>query len=126
MNRYMKAAAAGGLAGGLVVGLAFMVLGSGLLLGRDSAPAMAFTTALQEQPSHKDMHRMMDAVHGDGTSLRRHEAMGPDTDEMMDQCAAMLAMMQEMPDMMPGSGPGIMGSQNGDSMRDMMRSMMGQ
>ena len=126
MNSYMKAAAVGGLAGGLVVGLAFLVLGSGLLSGRDSAPAMAFTTASQEQPSHEDMHRMMDAVHGEGASQRMHKAMGPDAEEMMDQCTAMMAMMQEMQNMMPGSGPGMMGGQTGDSMRDMMRRMMAQ
>jgi hypothetical protein len=60
------------------------------------------------------MHRMMDAVHGEGTSQRMHEAMGPDAEKMMDQCAAM----------MPGSGTGMMGGQNGDAMRDMMQSMM--
>jgi hypothetical protein len=46
--------------------------------------------------------------------------MGPNAEEMMDQCAAMTAMMQEMQNMMPGSGPGMMGGRNGGSMRDMM------
>ena len=124
MSSYIKGVAVGGLAGGLVVGLALLVVGNGLLSGRDSIPAMAFTTTSQEQSSHEDMHRMMDAVHGDGTSQRMHETMGPDAEEMMDQCAAMMAMMQEMQSTMPGNGPGMMGGRNGDSMRDMMRRMM--
>jgi hypothetical protein len=66
------------------------------------------------------MHRMMDGVHGEGASQRMHEAMGPNAEEMMDRCAAMMAMMNEMQSMMPGSGPGMMGGQNGDSMRRMM------
>jgi len=126
MNGRMKAAALGGLVGGLVVGLAFLVLGSGALSGRDFTPVAAVSAASQEQPSHEDMHRMMGAVHGEGTSQRMHEAMGPNGEEMMDQCAAMMAMMKEMQNMMPGSGPGMMGGQNGDSMRDMMRRMMAQ
>jgi hypothetical protein len=120
LNGHLKAATVGGLAGGIVVGLAFLVLGSGVLSGRDSAPAIAFTTVPQEQPSHEDMHQMMDAVHGEGASRRMHEAMGPNAEGMMEQCVAMMAMMKEMQNMMPGSGPGMMGGQNGDSMRDMM------
>jgi uncharacterized membrane protein len=127
MNSYMKAAAVGGLAGGLVVVLAFLVVGlvgSDILSGRRSTPAMAFTTASQGQPSHEDMHRMMDAVHGEGASQRMHESMGPNAEEMMDQCAAMMTMMPETQNMMPGSGPGMLGGQNSDSMQDMMRRMM--
>lgn len=126
MNRHMKAAAVGGLVGGLVVGLAFLMLGTGLLLGRDFTPVAAVTAASQEQPSHEDMHRMMDAVHGEGTSQRMHESMGPNAEEMMAQCAAMMTMMQEMQNMMPGSGHGMMVGQNGDSMRDMMRRLVEQ
>jgi predicted lipid-binding transport protein (Tim44 family) len=121
MNGYMKTAAVGGLAGGLVVGLAFLVVGIGALSGRDYTPALAFTTASQKQPSHGDMHRMMDAVHGEGTSQRMHEAMEPNAEEMMDQCAATMPMMGEMHNMMAGAGPGMMGGQNVYSMRDMMR-----
>jgi hypothetical protein len=87
---------------------------------------MAFTTASQEQSSHEDMYRMMDAVHGDGTSQRMREAMGPDAEQMMDQCPAMMAMTQEMQNMMPGNAPGMMGGQNGDSIGNMMRHMMAQ
>jgi uncharacterized membrane protein len=123
MNGHMKAAAVGGLVGGLVVVLAFLVVGlvgSDILSGRNSTPAMASTTASQKQPSHEDMHRMMDAVHGEEASQRMHETMGPGAEEMMDQCAAVMAMMPEMQNMMPGNGAGMMGGQNGDSMRDMM------
>jgi hypothetical protein len=70
------------------------------------------------------MHRMMDAVHGEGTSQRMHEAMGPDAETMIDQCEAMMAMMEQMQNMMSGTGPGMMGGHNGDSMRDMMQLMM--
>lgn len=44
--------------------------------------------------SHETMHVMMDAMHGDGTAERVHEAEGGE--EMMDQCAAMMSMMGDM------------------------------
>ena len=121
MNGYVKAAAVRGLVGGLVVGLAFLVVGIGLWLGRDDTPAMAFAAASQRQPSHEDMHRMMDVVRGEGTSQRMHEAMEPNAEEMMDQCASMMGVMGEMHNMMPGAGPGMMGGPNGGSTRDMLR-----
>ena len=56
------------------------------------------------------MHQMMDARHGEGASERMHEAMGEDTERMMDQCVAMMNMMS---------------SGGNESMSDMMRRMMG-
>ncbi len=126
MWRHVKVAAAGGMVGGLAVGMAFLMLGSGTWSAR--SPAQAKVTALTPGggPTHEDLNEMMDAVHGAGTSRRMHEAMGSDAEEMMDQCAAMVATVKDMQDMMPGSGPGMMGGQNSGSMGDMMRRMMAQ
>lgn len=126
MWSHVKVAAAGGVVGGLAVGMAFLILGSGPWSAR--SPAQAKGTALTPGagPTHEDLHEMMDAVHGEGTSRRMHEAMGLDAEEMMDQCAAMVAMVEDMQNMMPGSGPGMMGGENNDSAGDMMRRMMAQ
>lgn len=43
---------------------------------------------------HETMHEMMEAMHGQGTAARMHELEG--AEEMMDRCAAMMAMMGEM------------------------------
>jgi len=51
------------------------------------------------------MHQIMDATHGEGAGQRMHEAMGPDAEGLMDQCVAMIGMMQNMRDMM-NSGRG--------------------
>ena len=67
--------------------------------------------------SHPQRHEMMDVVHGPGTSQRMYQAMGPDAEKMMDQCAAMMNMMDGMSGM--SSMQGMMGT--GD-----MRGMMGQ
>lgn len=48
----------------------------------------------------KGIHQMVDAVHGEGTSQRMHEAMGGDTEKMMDQCAAGMQKMRDMQGMM--------------------------
>lgn len=73
----------------------------------ERTPATAMT--------HEQMHRMMDAMHGEGASDRMHEMMGEEGDQMMDQCVAMMNMM---------GGMGRMGD-NPESMEDMMRRMMG-
>ncbi|MPZ15314.1 MAG: hypothetical protein GEU73_12965 [Chloroflexi bacterium] len=64
----------------------------------------------QSAPTHEQMHQMMDAMHGEGTSARMHEMMG---EQMMDQCVQMMAMMQNM--------PGMMGGQSDQSMQEMMQ-----
>ena len=43
--------------------------------------------------THQQMHEMMDAMHGEGTSQRMHDVM-PDSEKMMEQCAAMMDMMK--------------------------------
>lgn len=44
--------------------------------------------------SHEAMHRMMDAMHGEGTAARMHQIEG--ADEMMTQCSGMMDMMGGM------------------------------
>jgi len=76
-----------------------------------ASPEGASQQAGQHQPSggHEQMHRMMDAMHGEGTSQLMHEAMGEDGEKVMDQCEAMMKeeMMEDMQAMM--SGDGMMG-----------------
>jgi hypothetical protein len=66
-----------------------------------------------QEPSktHQQMHQMMDAVRGEGTSQRMHEAM-PGSEEMMEECASMMDMMENMEGMMNGMG-GMMGNGSG-------------
>lgn len=94
-----KAAIAGAL-----VGLALFAVTSGPLFAAPSTPAASGV------PTHEQMHRMMDAVHGEGISQRVHVAMGPDGEKLMDQCIAMMGMMQNM---------------NMHGMQGMMNGMMG-
>jgi len=68
---------------------------------------------------------MMDAMHGEGTSQRMHDAMGEDAERLMDQCVAMMNMMQMMPGMRDGSARGGDEAQPDDGMREMMNRMMG-
>lgn len=104
------------LVGGLLVGLG--------LFGLTALPLFAQTPPAT--PTHEQMHQMMDAMHGEGTSQRMHEAMGPEAEQLMDQCVAMMGMRQHMPGMMGRGGmSGLMGGQNSQSMPDMRRSMMG-
>ena len=66
---------------------------------------------------HPQTHEMMDVVHGPGTSQRMYRTMGPDAEKMMDQCAAMMNMMDGMSGM--GSMQGMMGAEG-------TRGMMGE
>jgi hypothetical protein len=102
-----RLALGGGLAG--LVALAFSV---GLVIAQDPSPS---PTSQSGAPlTHEQMHQMMDMMHGPGTSERMHEAMGADAEALMDQCAAMMAMM-----------PGMMQGRSGRPMQDMMDRMMG-
>ena len=51
--------------------------------------------------THEQMHQMMDAIHGEGTSQRMYEAMGVEADAMMEQCAAKMNMMPLPPILAP-------------------------
>lgn len=64
-------------------------------------------TSPQAPMTHEQMHQMMDAMHGGGSSDRMHEAMGPDSEKLMDQCTAMMSMMQMMPGATNRSMPGM-------------------
>jgi hypothetical protein len=95
--------------GGVLAGLALLAVTSGPISAQTPEPAPG------NAPTHEQMHQMMDAMHGEGASQRMHEAMGPQAEEMMDQCTSMM-----------GNGmSGMMGGQNGQSMQNMMRGMMG-
>ena len=87
------------------------------LLGLTSVPALAQTPASPSpspspvtpapeviQQMRERMNQMMDAVHGAGTIQRMAEAMGPDGEKMIDQCATMMGTMQNTQ-----SGGGMMG-----------------
>lgn len=96
---------------GVLAGVALLAFSAGMLVAQ-TPPARAGGA-----PTHEQMHQMMDTVHGAGTSQRMHEAMGPNGEQLMDQCVGMMNMMQGM--------GGMMGGQNGRSMQDMMTQMMG-
>lgn len=101
MTRMMTLTIGGLVAVALATGLTTGVLLTPPLRAHPASPP----TPMSGQPlTHDEMHRMIDAMHGEGASERMHEAM-PGSEEMMDQCAAMMAMMghqqnQSMPDMM--------------------------
>ena len=110
MNKHRMIALGGVLAG--VIGLAFT---AGVLLAQPAPtpPAPMHGRTM----THEQMHQMMDAMHGEGTSQRMHEAMGADAERLIDQCVAMMNMMGMMGDMH--------GDQNRQPMQDMMDRMMG-
>ncbi len=56
-------------------------------------PAIPVTAQSASSPAeiHETMDTMMDAMHGPGTADRMHQV--PGAEEMMDQCAAMMAAM---------------------------------
>lgn len=86
--------------GALFGALAAIPLTAGVLLAQASpTPSQP---AAPQQVTHDQMHQMMDAMHGDGTSDRMHQVMGAEADAMIDQCAMMMSMM---------SGMGMMGGQ---------------
>lgn len=95
----------------VIAALVLLAFGTGVAIGQ-FWPA-ASVVASQAAPSHEQMHALMDAMHGPGTSQRMHEAMGPDAERLMDQCVA------AMPDMRG------MTSMTGSGMDRMMQSMMG-
>ena len=101
--------------GGAIVGLALLLFAARPSFAQPPTPGPGTMT-------HEQMHTMMDAMHGAGTSQRMHEAMGADAEKLMDQCVSMMGMMQSMQGMM-GDG-NMSGMMNGQSMQDMMQDMM--
>jgi hypothetical protein len=97
--------------GAIIAAVAALGVTAGVLLAQ---PDSTQTPPPGGANTHAQMHQMMDAMHGAGTSDRMHEAMGADAERMIDQCVAMMSMMS-----------GMMGGQNGRSMQDMMDRMIG-
>lgn len=86
---------------GAATGLALLVVTSGSALASGGAAPESAGSASQTQ-GHGQMHQMMNSVHGEGTSQRMHEAMGPQAEKMMDQCASGMGNMDNMQGMMGG------------------------
>ena len=103
--------------GGARIGLAVLASTTGALVAQEPTAPPGGTPTPGEM--HETMHRMMDAVHGAGTSDRMHEAMGPDGERLMEQCSAMMAMMGMMAQMMGGDMSGMMGGQGMEGMMGM-------
>ncbi|MGH2588605.1 MAG: hypothetical protein ACRDJE_27085 [Dehalococcoidia bacterium] len=102
--------------GGILAGLTLAALTAGTLLAQRPPSSPGPATA---PPSHEQMHQMIDAMHGAGTSERMHEALGADADRLIDQCVAMMAMMAMM------QGMGGMSMPPMESMGGMMGGMAG-
>lgn len=118
MNRRIILGVAGALGG-----LTLLAFTAGPMAAQTPPAA---TPSRPSAPGHEQMHEMMDAVHGAGASQRMHDAMGPEGERMMEQCAAMMGMMQSTDGMMGGAGmSGMMGGGKNGSMSEMMRQTMG-
>lgn len=82
------------------------------LTGVVGIPAWPVGASGDADGAHETMHRMMDAMHGEGTSDRLHGVEG--TEGMMETCAAMMEAMHD-----DGARPGGMMQRGG--MMGMMR-----
>jgi hypothetical protein len=118
------------LIGGILVGAMLLMLSAGSLVahGDDATPGAAADSddmgmigeatpgaagMMSAEDLHEAMHTMMDAAHGVGTTERMHEAMGPEGEQLMEQCVGMMAMMMGMMDGdMMGDDGGMMGGQD--------------
>lgn len=119
------------LIGGILVGAMLLMLSAGSLVahGDDATPGAAADSddigmmgeatpgaadMMSAEDLHEAMHTMMDAAHGVGTTERMHEAMGPEGEQLMEQCVGMMAMMMGMMggDMSGMMGDDMMGDQN--------------
>jgi hypothetical protein len=108
------------------VSLVMLASTAGLVSAQEPMPPMPMEHESEAAMTHEQMHQMMDAMHGEGASERMHEAMGDDADAMMDQCTAMMNVMDGMRGMMGDDAmPGMMDEPGQGSRSDMMRRMMG-
>ena len=83
------------MVGAAVIGLALLgVTSSPLFAQAEPAPTGSPTPSESTSQAREQMIRMMDAMHGEGATERMRQAMGPDADRMIDQCAGMMGMMQ--------------------------------
>ena len=111
--------------GGALVGLG--------LLAVPAVPSFAQESASPAggAPTHEQMDEMMRSTHGEDGLRQMHEMMGGGDaqrgEQLMEQCASMMGMMQNMGGMRGGAGgmSGMIGGQDGQSMQEMMRGMMG-
>lgn len=94
---------------GTVFGFAMLGMTAGAAYAEQEPTATPGGTSVHEQ-----MHRMMDGVHGSGTSQRIHDQIGSDAEKLMDQCTSAMGTGQNGQGMMGGqNGQGMMGGQNG-------------
>lgn len=125
MTTRAKLAAGGAVAGLVLLALAGLARTTDALFAQASPPTPTPTMIPRPGPgaplTHELMHQTMDAMHGEGTSQRLHEAMGVEAERLIDQCVAMMNMMQGI----TGGTPGVMGEQHRQSMQEMMERMMG-
>ena len=119
---------------GVLAGLTLAAFTAGTLLAQ--RPPSALGSAPGAPPSHEQMHEMIDAMHGAGTSERMHEALGDDAERFIEQCMAMMqsmgmdmaammrmmAMMQTMAGMMGDMGASAL---THEQVHTMMDGMMG-
>jgi hypothetical protein len=123
-----------GVAVGIALALPLVAFASIAPSSSDSGPGMKgmmaemmhSTSRPEDQgeisETHRQMHEMMDAMMGEGSSERMHKTM-PTSEAMMEQCASMTDMMrnmQGMTDSMNGvggmkDGSGMMGRNDLDS-----------
>lgn len=109
-------AAVGTVLGSAVIGIGLLGWSAGASFAQITIPGARppMMGGMSGVVTHQQMHAMMDAMHGAGTSERMHQAMGPEAEQMMEQCSSMMQMMQHMSGMM-----GMHGGQSGQN------SMMG-
>lgn len=94
----------------IAIGALFVAVGLAGTLTIGLAQAVTAQPAGSTVDTHEVMETMMDAMHGPGMAERMHQGVG--AEEMMDQCAAMMATRGGMMDGMMGERMmgGMMGS----------------
>lgn len=89
---------------GALTGLALVALTASPLFADDPDPTPTPTPG--DAQTHEQMHQMMDALGGPGTSQRMHDALDPNSEQRMDQCVNSMGNMDNRGGMM---GSGMMG-----------------
>lgn len=92
---------------GAAAGLALLAVTSGSALAAGGAAPESAGAASQTQ-GHGQMHQIMNSMHGEGTSQKMHEAMGPQAEKIMDRCASGMDNMGAMENMQGMMGGGMM------------------
>lgn len=104
--------AASTIVGSAIVGVGLLGWSAGASFAQTSVPGgrSPMMGGMSGGVAHEQMHAIVDAMHGAGTSERMHQAMGLEAEQMMEQCTSMKLMMQHMSGMM---GNGMMGGSGG-------------